>query len=495
MKILQNANGEIVRLVYANKNEYSKEDLAELLKRLKLGEKVGQEDSEPYLQVSASEPLPVEDYKASEFNYILPVDDQTLIYNTLYGSVVVMGPDEFSVYEARDGRGKEELQRVFLSQGLWLRKEMKERVPYLNIAKQIKEYQAKGSIGLTVLPTMKCNARCFYCFEKDSLKEDMTRETADKIIEYVCGKGIRRVNFSWFGGEPMVNYDRMQYLCDSLLIKGIRFSSTMVTNGYLLSSEETIEKLVRVLHIRRVQISLDGLHDTYRMRKNYRNACEDPFSRVIQNIHLLVKYKIRISIRLNIDKNNIKEMEELCRFLGKEFAGEEQIFVYGEFIRDDAYTNKDIYASDEERRMVLERLLPILMDAGLYPDMAVRKFPRIHSCMYDMPNSFVINPDGTICKCENECGEATYQTGSVNSADGWRAAEEKALPEVPHQKECDTCVFFPLCFGGCQHNDKNNLPRCFSDKYFIDIILKNYYKKSKLKEEFSYGVISGREHE
>lgn len=482
MEILQNANGEIVRLVFANRGEYTKDDLAELLKRLQLTKKDGQADGKPYLQDSVPESLPVEDYKASEFNYILPVDDQTLIYNTLYGSVIVMEPDEFSMYEALDGRRNRELQRVLLSQGLWLRKEIKERKLYLDIARQMKEYLAKGSIGLTVLPTMKCNARCFYCFEKDSLKEDMTRETADKIIEYVCGKGIRRVNISWFGGEPMVNYDMMQYLCDSLLIKGSSFSSTMVTNGYLLSSEETVEKLVRVLHIRSVQISLDGLHDTYRMRKNYKNACEDPFSQVIQNIHLLVKYKIKVSIRLNIDKNNIKEMEELCRFLAKEFAGVEQVIVYGEFIRDDAYKNRDIYVSEKERRMALERLLPILMDAGLYSDAAVRKYPRIHSCMYDMPNSFVINPDGTICKCENECGEAAYQTGSVNSADGWRSAEENALPEVSHQKECNTCVFFPLCFGGCQHNDKNNLPRCFSDRYFIDIILKNYYKKSKLKE-------------
>ncbi|MCM1264430.1 MAG: hypothetical protein NC313_17095, partial [Butyrivibrio sp.] len=91
MKILQKANEMIVRLAYSDKNDYLKED----------GDK-----------------LPADNYKASEFNYILPMDRHTLIYNTLYGSVIALEPEEFSMYEAKDCRRKGELQSALLSQGI-----------------------------------------------------------------------------------------------------------------------------------------------------------------------------------------------------------------------------------------------------------------------------------------------------------------------------------------------------------------------------------------
>ncbi len=67
-----------------------------------------------------------------------------------------------------------------------------------------------------------------------------------------------------------------------------------------------------------MQITLDGTEQTYNRVKAYVHQGVDAFERVLQNIAMLTAAGIHVSIRLNVDKHNIREMAELVR-MSQEF--------------------------------------------------------------------------------------------------------------------------------------------------------------------------------
>ena len=66
---------------------------------------------------------------------------------------------------------------------------------------------------LTLVPTIACNLRCPYCFEKSKPKGVISNETCDKIIDFI--KRDKRnpcLDLNWFGGEPLLAINQIESL-------------------------------------------------------------------------------------------------------------------------------------------------------------------------------------------------------------------------------------------------------------------------------------------
>ena len=64
------------------------------------------------------------------------------------------------------------------------------------------------NLGVTILTTTGCNARCYYCYEKGIKPQAMDIETAEKVVMFIKDNYHNKpVHLSWFGGEPL-NHDR-----------------------------------------------------------------------------------------------------------------------------------------------------------------------------------------------------------------------------------------------------------------------------------------------
>jgi len=60
-------------------------------------------------------------------------------------------------------------------------------------------------MSLIIAPTTGCNFECPYCFEPKKNPRSVTKETIDKIIDYVNNqKEIETVSLTWYGGEPLL---------------------------------------------------------------------------------------------------------------------------------------------------------------------------------------------------------------------------------------------------------------------------------------------------
>lgn len=83
-------------------------------------------------------------------------------------------------------------------------------------------YGNNGTYRLTIMPTLNCNLRCWYCYEHHS-KSKMSPDTMRNIFRYVKyiidTKNIRQLELDWFGGEPMMYFNDIVYPLSMELIK------------------------------------------------------------------------------------------------------------------------------------------------------------------------------------------------------------------------------------------------------------------------------------
>lgn len=95
--------------------------------------------------------------------------------------------------------------------------------------------------SVTLTLTDQCNLRCIYCYEKERSINKMTFETAKHIIdkEMLMDDGTQIVNFSFFGGEPFLEFELLVKIINYLYSKqwNKKFSCGVSTNGTLIHGE------------------------------------------------------------------------------------------------------------------------------------------------------------------------------------------------------------------------------------------------------------------
>jgi len=106
--------------------------------------------------------------------------------------------------------------------------------------------------------------------------------------------------------------ERFINLCEE---KNIKYSASIITNGILLDTE-TVKRLSNDCKISHAQITIDGLKETHNKRRILIGD-GDSFDIVTHNIDVC-KDCLPISVRVNIDKDNVDEAEDLTRYFLEE---------------------------------------------------------------------------------------------------------------------------------------------------------------------------------
>lgn len=182
--------------------------------------------------------------------------------------------------------------------------------------------------SFVILPTTACNARCFYCYEAGAWVINMDCDTAEATADYIINvSNGKDVTLQWFGGEPLCNTGAINRITDRLAENGIAYKSTMTTNGYLFDGA-LIKTAVDKWKLKSVQITLDGLAETYNKVKSFKNGDENAFDRVINNINLVTEAGINVKIRLSMDFHNSEELFALAEYLKKQLKNIHKVCLY-----------------------------------------------------------------------------------------------------------------------------------------------------------------------
>lgn len=174
-------------------------------------------------------------------------------------------------------------------------------------------------IRVTIMPTLNCNFRCWYCYE-EHFHSQMSPEIRNASIKF-CKKLIDKYNpklfsLDWFGGEPLLYFDEIMYpiakeimnYCDE---KRIPFSHGITTNGYLID-EDKIEKF-KYLRLKSFQITLDG-SEKYHNRTRFSTTDKNTYTKLVTNITKLVRHidSINMMVRINYTPTNIDSIDQIA---------------------------------------------------------------------------------------------------------------------------------------------------------------------------------------
>ena len=275
--------------------------------------------------------------------------------------------------------------------------------------------------------------------------ETMTEQTANDVVEFINKHyGGKKLWIRWFGGEPTVAADRIDQISNGLKDKGITFVSTMISNGYLFD-EEMVNKAKSLWNLKRVQISVDGMEEHYNEVKNYVNALDNPFIRVMRNIRLLLEKEIHVDLRMNFDIGNYKDFERLLKYATTYYKEYKGLKVYAYPVIGDYpdKTGKILHGSDEWRRKTSIELNDRARSAGMYQQKDELPHLKYIGCSADQDNSVTINPQGMLVECPEQFDECqsigNLEEGIVNKelVNQWKM--------IADHERCRECVFFPRC--------------------------------------------------
>lgn len=446
--------------------------------------------------------------KFSMYNNKLEKEGQFFIYNALTGGYAKIDKQFHDLFSKCDISNSDNINvlkslpsdilKKMQTGGFLIPKEMDEIKMLKTMHYQLR-FGTKNSLGLTILPTLNCNFRCPYCYEKDKAYpvNEMSTEVMDAIIDYVDSNISEggALSVSWYGGEPLIKFDLLKILQNRLLDltqrKKITMVSSIITNGYLLTREVS-DKLVE-LGITRAQVTLDGPEEIHNNTRYLVNG-KGTYDRIISNLKNINK-GLFISIRVNLQKENIKYVPEfLDSLIDAGFREQENIKPYFATVHDyeieKGYISSQCFSIADYSKEEIE-INKIMEEKGFMPDPIIA--PRVMAtCGAVSSNALIIEPDGTIQKCWNVVGDKKESVGNI--LDVKKTEQNKILKLVNESKwyswspfdnrECLKCSVLPLCMGGCpfytvNYNklfDEFNY-KCISYKYNLTEILQEIASK------------------
>ena len=428
--------------------------------------------------------------KSSRYNRFTTADDGMIVaFNAVTGALASLSENQYSIADqilsspdgfVYDSEEKQKLRDDLMSAGFLLEDSLDE-FNLLKTRSRIERFQTNNA-SVTIALTSKCNFRCPYCFEDVANGETAHGEVLEAIGKYVVSKiesGLKHLDVTWFGGEPLLCMHSMEKLaslfyerCQAL---GCGYSSMAITNGYLLTREAAAR--LKAAHVEAVQITIDGpgeMHDKRRFLANGQGS----YRQIIENIKKCHDI-MPVGIRVNVDDGNAGRLGELLDDLDKEgLRGCVSIY----FAPVEEYTDvtKDTCGGcmDMNRFSKLQIDLELkMLEMGFGRPKSPK--PRMGFCTADRSNSVVIGPDGSLYACYTHIGNEAESIGDV--FDGQLNYNSiKWLSWDPFEKEiCSKCEVLPLCMGGClvEGFKEPDLQKghCEVYKYALDDHLRLYY--------------------
>ncbi|MCL2840316.1 MAG: SPASM domain-containing protein [Defluviitaleaceae bacterium] len=418
--------------------------------------------------------------KASNYNFFFPHEadsDKIIAYNSFSNALALMDKDKYKVFTCFIDSGKNIEDKEFLEQlkvGRFLVDSECDELGLLRLRMLKSRYQTR-SLGLTITPTTDCNFRCTYCYEEDIIKPNyMSIEVQDKIIDLVRSQAntLSYLSVAWYGGEPLMALDIVERMSKSFLDiceeNGIAYNSNIITNGYLLTRENA--ELLKKLQVSSMQVTIDGNKDMHDQRRPLIDGF-GTFDTILGNLLESKDILPPVSIRVNVDKYNVKQAEDVMSLLSKLNLLDKVKPYLGKVNPDnntyDASKCFDICGFSE---VDFDYFSKYIDELGYN-----FRYPRIKSnvCTADAVNSFVIDASGFLYKCWVDIGNIDASIGNllINSNANDTLHLNYMLHDATENSICSDCNLLPVCMGGCPYRRVNDQDTCSTYKYKLESYL------------------------
>lgn len=441
-------------------------------------------NASPMLEAMLPDRMPdhTKTYCPSAYNLIHHRNGRIYLYNLLTRRLACVSEAELQLLQSAAISGDDKLAAPLIAKRFLVLADTNEADHYVQLYSTMDIFESAAETGKTfyhILPTTGCNARCFYCFEHGVKIENMNRETADAVVDYIIRTHApgQTIKLSWFGGEPLLRVNIIDRICRGIADAGVDFHSIITTNGSLWTPE-LIQKAKTLWKLSKVQITMDGVGEEHERRKAY-VSLPDSYNITVQNIDRLVKADIAVIVRLNMDVDNIESIEQFYDWMKTRYTTADRIafdpaILFEELLAWDA--NRSTAEQTRLRDAWLALRNRMLADGFYRPKPLENSLIRAH-CMANSGTSVTVLPDGTLSFCQAGCEEGYY-------GDIYRGVTKPELVKkwrscTDIREMCRNCPYLPQCTGFSQCPTQQSDCR----RAMADIVNMRLYKTVKNYEE------------
>lgn len=413
-----------------------------------------------------------ETYRFSSYSIVVPLDcepENVFMMHGYTGAIDVLSKEIAEYLQDHDHFSKEDVpcsestvealeKRGYITK--WSKEEEVEYAKRLANALYRKENILNNNF--TVVVTYDCNFRCPYCYE-NGIKKDtttFTKEKTDKlyktILEIAPHKELRNNFIALYGGEPLLkeNKEAITYLVEKGRELGFKFYTA--TNGFDLDNYVDLLAPDRICFL---QITIDGMPMLHNQKRIHKSG-NPTFEKIVSNIGLALKKDVVVSIRVNTDKSNIGQLNELNQYF-KEigYLENEKFSIYSALLVDYSengdlpniirpneyikhFKENNVQCSHQDYGLSKKIISAIKSNR---PISLASSFCGAQNC------GFVLDPIGNIYPCwevvnrkENQIGH--YREDSIVWND---AVRMKWRRNSIIDNNCIKCKYAFLCRGGC----------------------------------------------
>ncbi len=395
--------------------------------------------------------------KFSKYNIIKEYEGNTLLYNSFTKSSIILDEnidlkkfekdseiDKFSEYE----------KKLLIDNGFIIDDNRDETNELKYIFHQ--KYFDNSFFNIVLVPTLKCNFACPYCFEKGHScgKENIKKyfETLYKYAEKYF-KLHNVVQISLFGGEPLLYIKEalefLEWVKNDSVKNNYEYFVSIVTNGSLLN-EEIFNKLLEH-NLYSLQITIDSDMETHDNNRIFKNG-KPSFMLLIDNINTLLpltkKYeKFKFVLRINLNNTTVEKVQKSLDYIKQDIRSSIYLLIR-------AVYNTKTYQKNNNNS--LNELKPYF-DLGKQMEFKIitEKY-NYQTCEACGDNKiFYLMPDLSIWKCINDldfkqsCFGKILDNGEVDLIPENMVNWYEKCSETFKDEECLKCKKLPDCLGGC----------------------------------------------
>lgn len=423
----------------------------------------------------------MKEWKLSCYTSVIRCDSgEILLHNSFMGAIARIPAYKSEIIEIvlQEGIKESDMCNQYLKElcegGFFVPSDFDERKL---IGEVLDKERESFRFNMIILPHENCNFRCKYCYEKferGKMKSDIINGLKSFVNSKIKdSKELKELTISWFGGEPLLARDVIHELSDSFIDtckqKGVNYSSSMTTNGYLLTPDVVTSLLER--KIKGFQVTLDGPEVAHNKNRRLISG-EGTYRKILDNILKMqdMDEEFFVRIRVNFNKSSIPSIEQwIIDEILPLFANDHRFAMSFHPVEkwggpnDSTLDICDVEFASPTRLKFIEKSR--VLD---FSDQIIKEFlvPHGNVCYASKESSIVIGSDGTVYKCTVAFDDPRNIVGKVTS-DGKLVINQKLwnLWTKIDDKDttwCDSCSFYPSCQGRkCPLTTINqNKPRC-----------------------------------
>lgn len=381
----------------------------------------------------------------SSYNIELTLEnDDNILYNTLTRKYVLFNRSmslELKAFLKNINSGEYSLSefevlKKLIQRGIIIKDNENELDKLKYIEKRVRFNQ--DILYLVIQPTLDCNFRCTYCYEKGKI-ERMDSIIEESIVKYIENNAsqYKKVWIGWFGGEPLLEFDRIESFTHKIKkicnMANVGFGASMTTNAYLFT--DTMINKLKDLSIRKVQITLDGNEESHNRTRPLIDG-SGTYRRILHNLNKIAELDLIINLRINITEDNYLSVNELIEEIPIQKRNKIRPQILNLFQASKILNPYAIYKTAIEK--------------GYDYNNTKNKFYACEVCK----SALIIEPSGRVAPC-SMAAEQGYYYGIINE-DGVLVFNNKELyykinnATAFNNEKCAKCNVLPMCMGGCK---------------------------------------------